>query len=166
MHRIRIKKEDGTNYTRGIYLHLLLMYTFKPLPEGLEYGRGITANHINGNKLDNSLDNLEWTSFDNNIRHKFDIALQKATRGPVNYNVYKFRNDDGTEFIGTTRELYYTHKEQYGLFQQGLNALVRGKNMVTGNNVTHHKKWRIVETVQKNENGYVTKQPIYKTLLQ
>jgi len=162
-HRIRINREDGTSFTRGIYLHLLLMYTFKPLPQEIEYCRFITVNHKDGNKLNNGLDNLEWVTFSQNIAHKFDFALQKATRGPVNYNVYHFVNDDGNSFVGTTRELFYTHKDQYKLFHQGLNSLVRGKNMTNGKNVTQHRGWRIKELVRKHEDGFISIQPIYKT---
>ena len=44
--------------------HRLLAITFIDNPLNLE-----TVNHINGNKLDNQLSNLEWMSRADNIRH-------------------------------------------------------------------------------------------------
>lgn len=36
---------------------------------------GFTVNHKDGNRLNNSLDNLEWLSLADNIRHAFDTGL-------------------------------------------------------------------------------------------
>ena len=152
------------NKPRGIFQHTLLMHTFRPLPQGFVYSRETTINHIDGVKSNNNLNNLEYITFSNNIFHKFDIALQKETRGPIDYNIYLFRNDDGTEFIGTVRELYHKYKEQYGLFHQGLNQMSRGYNITTGKKCSVHRGWRKVETVKEHIPGTPTNNPVYKKL--
>ncbi len=45
-----------------------------------------TVNHKNGDKSDNSIYNLEWTTFTDNIRHSFEIGLNEGLKGTTNGN--------------------------------------------------------------------------------
>jgi len=56
--------------------HRLLAIAFIPNAENKPF-----INHKNGNKLDNSLGNLEWVSASENAKHAFDMGLRK--RGEV-----------------------------------------------------------------------------------
>lgn len=48
------------------------------------FAEGMTVNHINGNRMDNRVCNLEWLSLADNIRHGFDTGLyRKAQKGVV-----------------------------------------------------------------------------------
>lgn len=40
-----------------------------------------TVNHIDGNKLNNSVENLEWMSFSENAKHSWQAGLAKPRRG-------------------------------------------------------------------------------------
>jgi hypothetical protein len=59
---------DGVHKT--VEVHRLLALTFIPNPENKPQ-----VNHKNGNKLDYSLDNLEWTTPSENMQHAMDNGL-------------------------------------------------------------------------------------------
>ena len=55
---------SNNGYFKAFTLHRLLCLTFKPNPLLLP-----VVNHIDGNKLNNDLDNLEWTTYKQNNDH-------------------------------------------------------------------------------------------------
>lgn len=68
--------------SKNYLLHRLVALTFIDNPEDKEQ-----VNHIDGNKLNNRLDNLEWCScLENNI-HKINIGLSNCTRKVVQYDL-------------------------------------------------------------------------------
>lgn len=66
-------KGDGSN---AVSLHRLLAEAYIPNPNNLS-----EVNHVDGDKLNYSLSNLEWVSASDNIRHAFTTGLtqQKAS---------------------------------------------------------------------------------------
>jgi hypothetical protein len=64
-----------SNKSTKIALHRLLMLQFVPNPNNKR-----TVNHKDGNKLNNSLDNLEWATDSENIKHAWDIGLMPYSR--------------------------------------------------------------------------------------
>lgn len=55
--------------------HRLLALTFV---EGFRVG--LQVNHIDGNKLNNNLDNLEWVTAKENIRHAHRLGLKEVKK--------------------------------------------------------------------------------------
>ena len=60
-------------------VHRLVALTFIENPDNLP-----SVNHIDGNGLNNRLDNLEWTSPSNNTLHAYKVGLAKGKRGETN----------------------------------------------------------------------------------
>jgi hypothetical protein len=61
-----------------IMVHKLVGLAFINKPE---YATEI--NHKNGNKIDNRIDNLEWVSRRQNIKHSYDTLKRKRTQGDM-----------------------------------------------------------------------------------
>lgn len=62
-------RKGGKQYKR--YEHRLLADAFLPNPEAKS-----EVNHINGDKADNRLENLEWATKAENARHSYATGLQ------------------------------------------------------------------------------------------
>ena len=58
-------------------LHRLLMETFKPNKDNLP-----CINHIDGNILNNSLDNLEWCTYGHNEKEAYRLGLKQSRIKP------------------------------------------------------------------------------------
>ena len=59
-------------------LHRLVALAFVP-----GHAEGLTVNHIDGNKLNNNVENLEWVSLSRNVQHQWETGLVNL-RGEAN----------------------------------------------------------------------------------
>lgn len=82
---VNIKNDDGKYQTKKI--HRLLMEIFVPNPLNKK-----CINHIDGNKLNNDLSNLEWASHSDNLYHAWHTGLRSKS-GLVN-TTYKICGSD------------------------------------------------------------------------
>ena len=64
----------GKQYTKNV--HRLLAENFIENPDNLP-----CVNHIDGNKLNNSIENLEWCSYSHNVKHAYDNGLSTPYLG-------------------------------------------------------------------------------------
>lgn len=86
-YRVSLQRLDGT--TNRYAIHRMLMMAFKPIPNMEKY----QVNHIDGNKLNNNLNNLEWVTCKENIRHAWKNSLAH-TRTKEKSNFSKLQEKD------------------------------------------------------------------------
>lgn len=110
----RVLKGRGDNYTTGKRVSLwkdgkakdwlvarLVAMTFLGTPP-----EGFTVNHKDGNRLNNAVDNLEWLSLADNIRHGFSTGLYPTKSVTLSRNGIHITFDSMAkcdEFLGRKR---------------------------------------------------------------
>ena len=90
-------------YRTKVPLHRLLALHFIPNPEDKK-----TVNHIDGNKLNNNLSNLEWCTYAENIQHAYDNNLNHQSRKTSNAeadSLFLTRIMTGTTITALAKEL-------------------------------------------------------------
>lgn len=113
--------EKGQPYT----LHKLVAIHFIPNPQNLE-----TINHINGDKFNNKVNNLEWLSRQDNTRHALENGLIVA-RGEK-HSVSKLKENE----VLNIRKSYEIDKISMGKLSKIYNVTV-----TTISNVIKRKSW-------------------------
>lgn len=93
-------------------LHRLVAQHFIPNPLGLA-----EVNHIDGDKLNNKVSNLEWCTREYNVQHAFKLGL-KTQKGSSNANtklsevdvitIYKLKGLDTIRNIARRFKIHYT----------------------------------------------------------
>lgn len=105
-------------------VHRVVLETFKGLPIG-DCNHG---NHINGNRQDNRIENLEWVSNRENASHSTARQLTRTSNYPgVSYS------NNHSRYIA---QVYHNKKNKYlGLFNNELDAYEAVKQFHTENNI-------------------------------
>ncbi|MEO1690729.1 MAG: NUMOD4 domain-containing protein [Cyanobacteria bacterium J06631_6] len=66
----------GKNGTKATFaIHQLVAQAFIPNPYNKK-----TVNHLDGNKLNNSVANLEWCTYSENLEHAYKTGLRRAVK--------------------------------------------------------------------------------------
>ena len=95
---------------KTLLVHRLVAIAFIPNPDNKR-----EVNHVDGNKFNNCVDNLTWTTPSENTKHAFDTGLAKVLRGVDNG-----RTNLTAEQVAEIRRLYVK-----GSSELGCNALAK-----------------------------------------
>ena len=121
------------NYeSKDFRVHRLVAEHFIPNPEGKE-----TVNHIDGNKENNSVDNLEWATRSEQLYHAYKLGTKKSQKGCSNVNS-KLTEDD-------VREIRKSYKK--GIKGYGYQALANkyGVDKTTIANIVNYRTYKNVQ---------------------
>ena len=91
------------NKTKNFKIHRLIAQAFIPNPENKPQ-----VNHINGIKTDNRVENLEWCTHSENMRHALDTKLRVMKNGT---GIYNSKLTD--KIVLTAKERYKNEKISY-----------------------------------------------------
>ena len=95
-------------YTVAIYengvrkfkkVHRLVAEAFIPNPENKSQ-----VNHIDGNKLNNDVSNLEWATNSENQKHAYKVGLQKIRRGKSSPMFRKTHTEESKQKISKSKK--------------------------------------------------------------
>lgn len=117
------------NDKRKTYLnHRLLAISFIPNPENK-----LEVNHKNGIKDDNRVDNLEWCTHSENIKHAYDNNLLISRKGESHHNT-KLSDQNISEILNN-----YSSKSQLEL------SKIYKVSRRQINNIINKKSWKHIQ---------------------
>lgn len=125
---VRLHK-DGIGETKDV--HRMIAISFIPNP----YNKA-TVNHIDGNKINNNIKNLEWATYKENMRHAHDTGLmprsncnKNGKRQGEKHPLAKLKEDEVRFIRNNCRKnggklLETDLCEKFGVSQQVVNGII------------------------------------------
>lgn len=106
--------------TKRYFVHRLVILTFKE-------ESNLEVNHIDGNKINNKLDNLEYCTRSENQKHAYKIGLAN-----INYCTIKIKQYNKQNIFIKEYESAHEVERQIGISQQNINACINNKRKSAG----------------------------------
>ena len=150
---VTLKDKTGKSVKRS--MHRLLMETFVPNPDNKAH-----VNHIDGNKANNNLSNLEWATPAENAQHAYSTGLSSSKWKIKEVHQYSlsgiyitsYPNDDSAQ-------------EATGIPKQNISKATLGKRDHAGYfKWSREKKEKIEPSAKRYIKGYMYNNSFYPTL--
>jgi hypothetical protein len=131
---------------KPVSVHRLMCLTFLERPTE----KHVWVNHKDGDKLNNTLDNLEWTTISQNIQHAFDTGLKKIPKGPEHWLYGKKVSNDTRRKMSDAKKgikhpkftgYYYANFKRFESAHEAAKYLKM--NVKTLYNRCHNPKFRL-----------------------
>jgi hypothetical protein len=111
---------------KGYFIHRALCFSFIE-----NINNDLIVNHKDGNKKNNSLDNLEWCDRSYNIKHMYKLELKK-------YKPLHYKNKFGTEHNRSKKVICLKDNIQFGSMSEAERYYNLGQGSVSW--AVKHKK--------------------------
>jgi len=114
---------DDYSYLKRVAVHRLVAFAWLHAPISDKH---VWINHKDGNKANNHMDNLEWTTISQNIQHAFDTGLKSAKKG-IKSRLYGRKAPLETRIKMSEAKLGSLHPKFKGIY------IVNGKRFESAN---------------------------------
>lgn len=141
---LEVRLTDDNKISKNYVVHRLVATAFIPNPENKP-----TVNHIDGNKHNNNVDNLEWATYSENNQHAYDNNLKSD-------NVKVGKYDLNSNLISVYNSIHEAGREN-NCNISNIHSVCNGKRRVAGGYIWKYMKDGIVGENQlifarKNQN--------------
>lgn len=133
----QVRLTDYNKKSTAHFVHRLVAEAFISNPEN-KY----TVNHIDGNKHNNNVDNLEWASYSENNQHAYDNNLKSDNR-PI------FMLDYNNNILKQFNSIHEASRYVHGNYRN-IHSVCCGKRITASG-----YKWKYIEDVEVPKNQLI-----------